>query len=589
MTVTGHLAGVVTHLVSFSTGAASAEVAFRVVEEFGPEAVTLLTADTLVEDEDNWRYSRQVLAALGPVRWVVISHGRTPMEIGRDQGVVPNDRMAVCSRVLKREKLRAWIEAECDPVETIVYLGYDWTEEHRLEKARPHWEPWTIDAPLCRPPFVTKAQILDRMRERGIEPPRLYAMGFGHANCFHPDTRFITSAGIRTLRECNGSVVSVLGKGGGWTDAKVESFGEQPLWELRLRRYGDDKTVLVTPGHLWPVRKATGRTDYRWLPTSALSTGHRLAGIYGQVIHNVRPSPIGVAAGFVFGDGAASTYSSGQNPPARAHLCGAKDLALLPYFASCRKTTDNRGIVTVHDLPRSWKDAPDLTESQSYLYGWLAGYFAADGTVARGSARIASASQANLEIVRDVAARLGIGTNQVRTGYRRGYGSEDTALYTVALLVSTLREDFFVLPEHRKRFEHRVLEAPRPADWQVVTVRDTGRVEQVMCAVVPDGHVFALDGNLLTHNCGGACVRGGQAAWELLLRVNRPRYLEWEAEEEKSRTHLGKDVSILSDRRGGGPRRPLPLAQFRARLDASPTLFDGDDWGACDCMGAVDS
>jgi len=32
-------------------------------------------------------------------------------------------------------------------------------------------------------PFLQKADILNAWRERGIEPPRLYAMGFSHANC----------------------------------------------------------------------------------------------------------------------------------------------------------------------------------------------------------------------------------------------------------------------------------------------------------------------------------------------------------------------------------------------------------------------
>ena len=48
------------HLVQFSTGVASAEVAWRLVAEHGPADVVLLTADTRVEDEDNWRFGREV-------------------------------------------------------------------------------------------------------------------------------------------------------------------------------------------------------------------------------------------------------------------------------------------------------------------------------------------------------------------------------------------------------------------------------------------------------------------------------------------------------------------------------------------------
>lgn len=84
-------------------------------------------------------------------------------------------------------------------------------------------------------------------------------------------------------------------------------------------------------------------------------------------------------------------------------------------------------------------------------------------------------------------------------------------------------------------------------------------------------------------NCGGACVRAGQAEWERLLRWNRPRYLEWEAEEQETRELLGKDVAILRDRRGGSVT-PLSLRSFRERLERNPSLFDADDEGACACV-----
>lgn len=78
-------------------------------------------------------------------------------------------------------------------------------------------------------------------------------------------------------------------------------------------------------------------------------------------------------------------------------------------------------------------------------------------------------------------------------------------------------------------------------------------------------------------------MRGGQAQWSLLLQVNRPRYLEWEAEEQESRALLGKDVSILRDR-AGGTTTPLSLRSFRERIERQPGLFDADDWGACGCF-----
>ena len=68
----------------------------------------------------------------------------------------------------------------------------------------------------------------------------------------------------------------------------------------------------------------------------------------------------------------------------------------------------------------------------------------------------------------------------------------------------------------------------------------------------------------------GACVRGGQAQWALLLQVNRPRYLDWEAEEQKTRDLLGKDVSILRDRTGRA--RPTLTLQEIPRANRAPAV-----------------
>lgn len=170
----------VKHLVQFSTGLSSAEVAWRLTAEHGPDAVVLMTADTLREDPDNWRFAREVVAQLG-CEWIKLTDGRTPMEAGRDAKCVPNNQMAVCSKVLKRELLRCHLDANYDPEADVVYIGYDWSEPHRIASAERFWAPWTMDALLSRPPYVPDLQEL--FRSRGIEPPDLYRYGLPHANC----------------------------------------------------------------------------------------------------------------------------------------------------------------------------------------------------------------------------------------------------------------------------------------------------------------------------------------------------------------------------------------------------------------------
>ena len=36
---------------------------------------------------------------------------------------------------------------------------------------------------MCEAPYLSKKQMIESLRARGIEPPRLYAMGFPHNNC----------------------------------------------------------------------------------------------------------------------------------------------------------------------------------------------------------------------------------------------------------------------------------------------------------------------------------------------------------------------------------------------------------------------
>jgi 3'-phosphoadenosine 5'-phosphosulfate sulfotransferase (PAPS reductase)/FAD synthetase len=86
------------------------------------------------------------------------------------------------------------------------------------------------------------------------------------------------------------------------------------------------------------------------------------------------------------------------------------------------------------------------------------------------------------------------------------------------------------------------------------------------------------------NNCAGACVRAGQGQWALLLKHNPERYAQEEREENSLRDHLGKDVAILRDRRGG-VTKPLPLTVLRKRIEGQPELVDMDDLGGCGCMG----
>jgi hypothetical protein len=174
--------GDVTHIVMYSGGIASWATARRVAERYGTERLILLFADTLMEDGDLYRFLDESAKDVGGTL-VKLAEGRDPWQVFFDVRFLGNTRVDPCSRVLKRELLRRWLEEHHAPEETVVHLGFDWTEGHRFKRAQGHWQPWTATAPMTEPPMTERADLLADLSARGIEPPRLYALGFPHNNC----------------------------------------------------------------------------------------------------------------------------------------------------------------------------------------------------------------------------------------------------------------------------------------------------------------------------------------------------------------------------------------------------------------------
>lgn len=170
------------HIVMFSGGAGSWMTAKRVAEQHGTKNLILLFADTKMEDEDLYRFLDEAAVNTGG-KLVKVADGRTPWQVFHDVRYLGNTRIDPCSRVLKRELLRTYLDEHYDPSDTRVYLGIDWSEEHRFIKAQGYWAPWEVRSPLCDPPYLDKKQVITALHENGVRPPRLYAMGFPHNNC----------------------------------------------------------------------------------------------------------------------------------------------------------------------------------------------------------------------------------------------------------------------------------------------------------------------------------------------------------------------------------------------------------------------
>lgn len=173
------------HVVQYSGGICSFFAAKRVVDKFGKDDVVLLFADTLIEDEDLYRFLDDTANFLG-VPVTKIAEGRTPWEVFRDKRYIGNTRADPCSMVLKRELLDEWCLKNAPSA--IRYFGLDWTEEDRYERlvarmAEKGYDREHIQAPMMWKPLRDKPDMLFDLAKLGIRPPRLYELGFAHNNC----------------------------------------------------------------------------------------------------------------------------------------------------------------------------------------------------------------------------------------------------------------------------------------------------------------------------------------------------------------------------------------------------------------------
>lgn len=213
------------HLAHVSGGLTSDEASRRMVAQVGLEHSRHVFADTLTEDQDAYRFliesvadvrgcltpEVRVLAAtcldlpeateatmpalksqLSEIRLramrlipglVWLCDGRWVWEVFRDERYVGNSRTCPAAKLLKYRQLDGYRKATYAEGQATVWQGLDWTEPRRVERARARCAPWPTEFPLLEAPYVWKPDLIEASRARGIEPPRLYALGFAHNNC----------------------------------------------------------------------------------------------------------------------------------------------------------------------------------------------------------------------------------------------------------------------------------------------------------------------------------------------------------------------------------------------------------------------
>lgn len=164
--------------ISFSGGLGSG-ISALIAHENGLD-FNLIFADTLIEDEDLYRFNRDIAEVCG-VEFVHLVDGRTPWDVYVDNRWIGNTRTAHCSTELKTKPVRKWLEENADPMDPLV-LGMDWSEMDRIERAAKNWAPRPVVS-LLNEFKVSRADYDAILNHHGIEKPRLYRLGWEHNNC----------------------------------------------------------------------------------------------------------------------------------------------------------------------------------------------------------------------------------------------------------------------------------------------------------------------------------------------------------------------------------------------------------------------
>lgn len=170
------------YVVSLSSGASSAVAAERAINRYGLDRVDLVFMDTLWEDDDNYRFLSDLEKRWKPI--IRLTEGRTPLEVAADEHIIPNQKIAPCTKRLKIEPFLNHVKGlQAEGYLVVIILGFSYAEQHRMKSPRRNYGAagMLVEYPLMWKPYDLRP--MDTVKSWGIEPPQMYRQGYSHANC----------------------------------------------------------------------------------------------------------------------------------------------------------------------------------------------------------------------------------------------------------------------------------------------------------------------------------------------------------------------------------------------------------------------
>lgn len=185
----------VNRILFFSGGLSSFTVAHFLKTTFPEDNIVLYFTDTQWEDEDLYRFIREVSNKL-ELPLLIHSMGIDPVQLMIKQKILFNSRMGNCSSILKMKtasdflkkrkvpKIEYWFNKQFLKNDNFIenatlYFGITFDEFHRTKAIKENWIPFEVEFPLCKMYFDYD----ELLKQYDIAKPRLYLKGFTHNNC----------------------------------------------------------------------------------------------------------------------------------------------------------------------------------------------------------------------------------------------------------------------------------------------------------------------------------------------------------------------------------------------------------------------
>ena len=312
----------------------------------------------------------------------------------------------------------------------------------------------------------------------------------GSHNCFHSDTKFITSQGVQTFSNYkNNDQITILAPDGIWRPATVKYYGKQNLYKYTFKKNRTEKIIYATPNHRWILEDGSFQ--------EGLKVGDKIfeSPYYWNDFNFEELSKEGKfywCLGFIYGDGTIETrYSKKEKQYYKAKTCKVKlcgnKVNFLPRFQelgygiNCWAEEPEVGRIPYD------KKIPDFNNlSIECLVAFIHGYYDADGTKS-------FAPNTGKQIYGIQA------TGKEACDFIEKYFPV-AGLYINSIVDKTGQETNFGVRKYTKNYAF-FAEASNKYHWYVKDIEEDDTLQDVWCLQVPEVHAFVLDGGIPTGNC----------------------------------------------------------------------------------------